>query len=115
VPAAASLLTEEPAQERRVDGPDQPTVVEEISAEGLSVATISTHVPRRISTRSQHGILKTMIYTDGTIRYNFFSTTREPSSLEEALSSRHWKEAMDSEFKALKGNNTWHVVPPKKG
>jgi hypothetical protein len=36
-------------------------------------------------TWSQSGISKPKIFTDGTVRYGFFSSTGEPSNLSEAL------------------------------
>jgi hypothetical protein len=45
----------------------------------------------------------------------FFSSTGEPSSLEQALGNQNWKNAMNSEYEALKKKNTLHLVPPRKG
>jgi histone deacetylase 1/2 len=69
----------------------------------------------RPRTRLQAGIRKPKVYTDGTIRYGLSTFTDEPRTVEEALGSKHWKEAMDIEYNALLKNNTWHLVPPKKG
>jgi histone deacetylase 1/2 len=44
-----------------------------------------------------------------------FTSTGEPQTVEEALGDENWKEAMDLEYNALMKNNTWHLVPPKKG
>ena len=70
-------------------------------------------------TRSQHGISKPQIRTDGTVRYDKLkprfgglTTTSEPSSLHEALSDTKWKMAMNDEYGALIKNKTWHLVPP---
>jgi hypothetical protein len=49
------------------------------------------------------------------IRYGFLVTTGEPSSLHDALHDSRWKNGMDSEFEALQRNDTWRLVPPKKG
>lgn len=40
----------------------------------------------------------------------------EPSTIEEALESKPWKEAMDTEYQSLMKNNTWELVdlPPGK-
>lgn len=70
---------------------------------------------RRPSTRLQHGIRKPKVYTDGTIKYNFLTTSGEPRNLEDALNDKNWKNAMDAEFMALEKNRTWHLVPPQKG
>jgi hypothetical protein len=36
-------------------------------------------------------------------------------TVEEALSSKEWKTAIDAEYNALMQNKTWHLVPPRKG
>jgi hypothetical protein len=77
--------------------------------------TSSTTAPARHGTRLQHGIRKPKVYTDGTIRYGFFSAFGEPQHHHEALSDQRWKNAMDNEFGALLKNQTWHLVPPKSG
>jgi hypothetical protein len=41
------------------------------------------------------------------------STSGEPYNLQEALSSLHWKTAMDDEYAALMKNKTWQLVPPR--
>jgi hypothetical protein len=72
----------------------------------------------RPATRSQHGISKPKVYTDGTIRYGkhgLFTHTGEPQSVDEALKTTYWKSAMDDEFSALQRNKTWRLVPPLKG
>jgi histone deacetylase 1/2 len=54
--------------------------------------------------------------TDGTVSYTvvrFVET--EPRSLSEALQQPRWKEAMEREFSALKQNQTWRLVPPRRG
>jgi histone deacetylase 1/2 len=66
-------------------------------------------------TRSQAGIRKPKVYTDGTILYGLFTSTGEPQTVEEALGDKKWKEAMDIEYNALMKNNTWYLVPHKKG
>jgi hypothetical protein len=63
----------------------------------------------------QHGIRKSKVYTDGTIRYGCFTSTGEPQELKEALGDEKWKAAMDEEYSALLKNKTWHLVPPEKG
>jgi hypothetical protein len=66
-------------------------------------------------TRLQDGICKSKVYTDGHVRYGFFSSISEPRNVEEAMHSKVWREAMDAEFNALMKNKTWHLVPPVKG
>jgi hypothetical protein len=70
-------------------------------------------VPPR--TRLQDGIRKPKTYTDGTVRYAYLATSGEPYSLQEALSTPHWKSAMDDEYRALMKNKTWRLVPPQSG
>jgi hypothetical protein len=55
-------------------------------------------------TRLQHGIRKTKVYTDGTVRYGCLTTTEEPVDLQEALSNKDWKNDMDAEYMALARN-----------
>jgi histone deacetylase 1/2 len=62
----------------------------------------------------QSGIRKEKVYTDGTIKYGFLAAS-EPHNLDEALTDKNWKDAMDSEYKALVQNKTWHLVPPSRG
>jgi hypothetical protein len=68
--------------------------------------------PPQPKTRLQR---KEKVYTDGTIKYGYFSSTREPDNLGEALDNKHWKGAMEVEFGALIKNKPWHLVPPQKG
>jgi histone deacetylase 1/2 len=44
-----------------------------------------------------------------------FTASGETHTVEEALSSKHWKEAMDKEYNALMKNKTWRLVPIKRG
>jgi hypothetical protein len=72
-------------------------------------------VPDRPRTRLQGEIRKPKVYTDGHVRYGFYASTSEARNVEEALASKHWKEAMELEYDALMKNKTWHLVPPKRG
>jgi hypothetical protein len=63
----------------------------------------------------QDGIRKLKLYTDGTVRYAFMSSSCEPCNLQEALWISHWKVAMDTEYGALMKNRTWRLVPPQPG
>ena len=83
-------------------------------------APAAPDVPTR-RTRSQHGISKPQIRTDGTVRYDKLKprfggliTTGEPHNLQEALNDTNWKRAMNDEYDALIKNKTWHLVPPTK-
>ncbi|KAK1621013.1 hypothetical protein QYE76_026530 [Lolium multiflorum] len=89
------------------------------SAPIVPVAT-ATQAPEHPCTRSQHGISQPKIITDGRIRYDRirfgnFCSTREPTSVSEALSDPRWKVAMDEEYSALLNNNTWRLVPRPHG
>jgi hypothetical protein len=55
------------------------------------------------------------VYCDSTVRYAFSTTSGEPHSLQEALSTPSWKAAMNDEYTALMRNKTWHLVPPQAG
>jgi histone deacetylase 1/2 len=66
-------------------------------------------------TRSQTGIFKPKIYTDATVRYANYTSTGEPSNIDEALGDPKWKQAMQEEIDALHKNGTWHLVPYKRG
>jgi histone deacetylase 1/2 len=62
--------------------------------------------------RLRTGNLKPLVQTDGTVRYGLFvGPSAEPGSLNVALSSPHWKAAMDQEIDALHHNGTWSLVP----
>jgi hypothetical protein len=65
----------------------------------------------RPQTRLQGGICKPKVYTEGTIRYGCLAfTVHEPYDVNDALANEDWKQAMDSEYYALK--KTCHLVPP---
>jgi histone deacetylase 1/2 len=86
-------------------------------ADGSSASETQQQQEQQIRprTRLQGGIRKPKVYTDGTIRYGLLTITGEPSTVEEALGNKNWKEAMDVEYNALVKNNTWRLVPPKRG
>jgi hypothetical protein len=46
------------------------------------------------------------------VRYSYSATSREPYTVQEALSSPSWKAAMVDEYNALLQNKTWTFVPP---
>jgi hypothetical protein len=71
--------------------------------------------------RLQCGICQKKVRTDGTVAR---STTRssdptllntEPYDLCAALTSPHWRIAMEAEYSALQKNETWRLVPPRSG
>jgi hypothetical protein len=39
-----------------------------------------------------------------------FNTNEDPTTFEEAVKSKLWKEAMDSEIQSIEANNTWKLV-----
>ncbi|WVZ64382.1 hypothetical protein U9M48_013903 [Paspalum notatum var. saurae] len=78
-------------------------------------ATSEPQEQTRPTTRLQKGIRKPKVYTDVSVRYGFIVTNEEPSSLQEALENKNWKQAMDEEYMALLKNKTWHLVPPNTG
>jgi histone deacetylase 1/2 len=52
---------------------------------------------------------------DCTIRYAYFCSTGEPSSIAEAFTDYRWKAAMNDEYDALIKDKTWHLVPSSHG
>jgi hypothetical protein len=78
--------------------------------EVLDISNVPTTT--RPCTRLQDNIVKPKKFTDGTVHYDNLGliSTREPQSLQDALSDEHWKRAMDEEFLAHKKNKTWHLV-----
>jgi hypothetical protein len=84
------------------------------SEPGSSASMVPT-VPSVVAprTRLQGGIQKPKVYTDGTVRYACLTSSGEPYSLQEAMSTPHWMEAMANEYHALICNKTWRLVPPR--
>jgi hypothetical protein len=86
------------------------------SALGSSMpASIADPTPAAPHTHLQAGIHKPKVYFDDTVLYAFSTTSCEPHSLQEALSTPSWKEAMNDEYTAIMRNKTWHLVPPQAG
>jgi hypothetical protein len=81
----------------------------------VETAAVVPSVQERPHTRLQSGVSKPKKFTDGTIRYAYFSSTGEPSSTAEALEDVRWKADMDEEYAALIKNKTWHLVPSDRG
>lgn len=71
--------------------------------------------PVRPHTCLQSGIHTEKVYADGTVKYGFFNSSDESQNLEEAMTDRDWKAAMDCECSVLMKDETWHLVPPRKG
>ncbi|XP_071681174.1 uncharacterized protein [Lolium perenne] len=113
-PGSATSTTEaagSPASTAQVPGP----------ADAPASPSVPDPAPTgRPVTRLQHGIRQAKNRTDGTIAWN---TTRlaaalvdtEPRDHRTALTSPHWRTAMEDEFSALQRNKTWHLVPPRSG
>jgi histone deacetylase 1/2 len=87
-----------------------------------STASVSPPVSSRIvqvpsaPDRAHHMRTRLRAGTDGTISYTVVrSVETEPRSISEAMQQPRWKEAMEREFSALKQNQTWRLVPPRRG
>jgi hypothetical protein len=61
------------------------------------------------------GFASQKIYMDDIVRYGLFTSSGKPRNHQEALSDPRWKSAMDLEYEVLMKNQTWHLVPPKRG
>ena len=91
------------------------------SGSSAVAAPVRSNTPPRMTTRAQRGISKPTVYKDGTLRYDKhfkfanFASTGEPPNLTEALGYDNWKNAMNIEYHALMKNQTWRLVPPKRG
>jgi histone deacetylase 1/2 len=113
---------------------------QQVDTSGTSSSTVAQEEAdcrqHPMQTRLRSNIVKPKQFTDGTVRYSETSrgftvsvsdrnpttaltadrdTDTEPTSTEEALGCSGWVEAMDSEYSALMKNNTWDLVPLKKG
>jgi hypothetical protein len=86
-----------------------------VVALGSSIAPILNPVLAPPHNRSQGGIAKPKIFSDGTVCYAYTATSGEPYTVKEALSSPSWKVVMIDEYNALLCNKTWHLVPPVSG
>ena len=91
----------------RVDTSSEPMSTDEIVASDPPVS--------RPHTCLQSGIVKPKVYTYDTVRYANMCTAGEPNSVEEAMKSVKWKNAMQDEYDALQRNGTWTLVPPSRG
>jgi hypothetical protein len=85
------------------------------SGSAASATGVIPPVAAHPSTRLQHGIRKSKLYTDGTVRYGLLTSSGEPQNHNKALWDDKWKKAMDDEFGALQKNRTWHLVLAKSG
>jgi hypothetical protein len=79
----------------------------------IATPGVATALPPR--TRLQDGIRKSKKFNDGMVRYASLTTSGEPYNLQEALSTPHWKSAMEDEYGTLIRNQTWRLVPPQPG
>lgn len=71
-------------------------------------------------TRLRNNIHMPKQFHDGTVRYSTKGRTSfipviEPSNHLEALHDYNWCQAMNTEYKALIRNKTWHLVPSQPG
>jgi hypothetical protein len=78
-------------------------------------ASIADPTPVAPHTHLQARIHKPKVYFDNMVLYAFSTTSCEPHSLQEALSTPSWKAAMNDEYTAIMRNKTWHLVPPQAG
>jgi hypothetical protein len=127
--------TNDASQDSSLAGsPDQGTSTED-SASADSQPTVlepATQSPihHPMQTRLRNNIVKPREFRDGTVRYgpgHHFAAAAiqnlttdqaavtEPATVQEALHSSAWKEAMDHEYHAQLKNGTWDLVPPKQG
>lgn len=71
-------------------------------------------------TRQQAGTRRTLVRTDGTVRYplpraliaHVSSSHEEPTCYTQAVQIPEWSQAMTTEFNALLKNQSWTLVPP---
>jgi hypothetical protein len=77
-----------------------------VLTEGFSVPTGQPGPQSRPHTRLQTSIHKPKLYTDGTVHYGCLAESDEPRSLDDALTNKNWKIAMDVEYDALMKNKT---------
>jgi hypothetical protein len=77
-----------------------------VLTEGFFVPTGQPGPQSRPHTRLQTSIHKLKLYTDGTIHYGCLAESDEPRSLDDALTNKNWKIAMDVEYDALMKNKT---------
>jgi hypothetical protein len=99
--------------------PGQPARLLELVAQSSSaIVPGSSTVPDLLPaptpprTRSQAGIHKLKIYSDGTVHYSYTTASGEPYTIKEALSSPSWNATMIDEYDALMRNKTWTLIPP---
>jgi histone deacetylase 1/2 len=95
-------------------GSGAPTAEASISPPSSNASPEPSEQAQRPRTRLQSGIVHPKTFRDGTIRYGMYSSTGEPSDLNEALADPKWKRAMEEEYNALIKNKTWHLVPARK-
>jgi hypothetical protein len=57
-----------------------------------------------VRTRAQNNMKKLKVYTDGTIRYAYLTSSGEPEGVADALHHDQWRDAMENEFRALQKN-----------
>lgn len=112
--AGSTLSSDAAGDPGQIASSGSSTPVDPVATSDFSVPTNSA--PSRPVTRLQQGISKPKVYTDGTMRWGGLAATsrNEPTSVDEALKSKHWIDAMNNEYAALLRNKTWHLVPPPK-
>jgi hypothetical protein len=78
-------------------------------------ADVAAPTPVVPHTHFQARIRKPKVYSHVMVLYAFSTTSSEPHSLQEALSTPSSEVAMNDEYTALMRNKTWHLVPPQAG
>jgi hypothetical protein len=87
------------------------------TSEHNSVLPLSSDeaVSSRSVTRAQRGIHQPKVYNDSAVRYDkyaFITNADEPTSVDEAITDKNCKVAMDPEFDALMKTRlgTWYLL-----
>ena len=120
-PLGKATLSQQPAETHELhDGVDAASEPLSPSIEALipaipSPEQIPSVTRHRMLTSFQDITLRPKEWHDGTVPYKFnrraFMGKIEPHDHVQAMQDKEWKQAMDSEFQALKKNKTWHLVP----
>jgi hypothetical protein len=104
---------------KEVQGEEQIPTPDHSPSKGKSPWKMGVHWPAQKKVQEPiQKLRRTTRKTGSTPRYGFVALTDElpiePSSYEEAEKSQEWQNAMKEEIEALKGNQTWELVPKPK-
>jgi hypothetical protein len=115
-PESSSVATSDAAPGHTVPQSDSLAQSSSVTMPGSSMTPVLNPAPTPPRTRSQSGNTKLKIFSDGTVCYAYTTSSGEPYTVQEALSSPDWKAAIIDEYNnALLRNKTWHLVPPASG